>query len=314
LEYTGSKEKILSFSLNSKEKGFGEYHLAELVSKEIKELDLIPIDYDSSIVPENIEKVLFHSDQPHGDFSFFLILELCKAAHKNGVIVAFNGDGPDEVLAGFTHNQNFLASQTRTNFPLLEYFNRICFMTEINREFLLNKEFREKIVNPIDYFESILGDWRDLDPIDQIAAYECTSLGPGNNLIKTDRMGAALSIEGRSPFLDHRISEMFAKIPQSQKLQNSVSKFLLKEYGLKFFDRDLMFRKKSMPTLPIGEWIKGPLYEWALNTLETLDSSRYNVKNAIYLLNKHKQGYANHTKELRTLLMSSHWIKNFKSF
>lgn len=309
-----NKEKILSFSLNSVEKGFGEYHLAKLVSEQIKEIDLRPICYDSSIVPENIEKVLFHSDQPHGDFSFFLILELCKAAHENGVIVAFNGDGPDEVLAGFTHNQNFLASQTRTNFPLVEYFNRICFMSEANRGFLLNKEFSETIVSPIDYFESILSEWRDLDPIDQIAAYECTSLGPGNNLIKTDRMGAALSIEGRSPFLDHRISEMFAKIPQSQKLQNSVSKFLLKEYGLKFFDRDLMFRKKSMPTLPIGEWIKGPLYEWALNTLETLDPSRYNIKNAINYLNKHKQGNGNYTKELRTLLMSSYWIKNFKSF
>ena len=75
-----------------------------------------------------------------------------------------------------------------------------------------------------------------------------------------------------------------------------------------------MFRKKSMPTLPIGEWIKGPLYEWALNTLETLDPSRYNIKNAINYLNKHKQGNGNYTKELRTLLMSSYWIKNFKSF
>jgi len=307
------KEKILSFSLNSKQEGFGEYHLAKSVARQINEIDLEPIDYDFSIVPENIEKVLFHCDQPHGDFSFFLIRELCKAAHQKGVIVAFNGDGPDEVLAGFTHNQDFLASQTRTNFPLLDYFNRICFMPERNRQLLLNDSFRMVLNNPIDYFESILNDWRDLDPIDQIAAYECTSLGPGNNLIKTDRMGAALSIEGRSPFLDHRISEIFAKIPQSQKLQNSVSKFLLKEYGLRFFDRELMFRKKSMPTLPIGEWIKGPLYDWAQSTLESLDPSRYNVDNAILFLKKHKVGEANYTKELRTLLMSSYWIKQFKS-
>ena len=186
-------------------------------------------------------------------------------------------------------------------------------MPERNRQLLLNDSFRMVVENPIDYFESILNDWRDLDPIDQIAAYECNALGPGNNLIKTDRMGAALSIEGRSPFLDHRISEIFARIPQSQKLQNSVSKFLLKEYGLRFFDRELMFRKKSMPTLPIGEWIKGPLYNWAKSTLETLDPSRYNVDNSISFLNKHKAGEANYTKELRTLLMSSYWIKQFKS-
>ena len=308
-----NKEKIISFSLNSKQEGYGEYHLAKSVAREINKIDLLPVDYDFSIVPENIEKVLFHCDQPHGDFSFFLIRELCKAANKKGIIVAFNGDGPDEILAGFTHNQDFLASQTRTNFPLLEYFNRICFMPERNRELLLNDSFRNVVKNPIDYFDAILSDWRDLDPIDQIAAYECTSLGPGNNLIKTDRMGAALSIEGRSPFLDHRISEIFARIPQSQKLQNSVSKFLLKEYGLRYFDRDLMFRQKSMPTLPIGEWIKGPLYEWALNSIKQLDQSRYNVKNAIKFLNKHRDGEFNYTKELRTLLMSSHWINKLKN-
>ncbi len=308
-----NRDEILAFSLNCAEKGYGEYHLAKYVSEKIDNINLVPINYDYKIVPNNIKEVLFHADQPHGDFSFFLIRELCKAAHEEGVIVAFNGDGPDEVLAGFTHNQEFLLSQTRTNFPLSEYFNRICFMPQKSRLQLLNDKFRETVSNPIEYFEDILFDWRHLDPIDQIAAYECNSLGPGNNLIKTDRMGAALSIEGRSPFLDHRISEVFAKTPQSQKLKNSVSKYLLKDYGLRFFDRNLMFRRKSMPTLPIGEWIKGPLYEWALNSIKQLDQSRYNVKNAIKFLNQHRDGEVNHTRELRTLLMSSHWINSLKN-
>ena len=128
----------------------------------INNINLIPIDYDSSIVPNNINQVLFHADQPHGDFSFFLIRELCKAAHQEGVIVAFNGDGPDEVLAGFTHNQDFLLSQTRTNFSLSEYFNRICFMPQNSRLMLLKDSFREVVPNPIDYFEDILSDWRYL--------------------------------------------------------------------------------------------------------------------------------------------------------
>jgi len=306
-----NKNKILSFSLNCREKGYGEYHLAESVSKDIGEIDLIPVNYDSSIVTENIEKVLFHSDQPHGDFSFFLIRELCKAAHERGVIVAFNGDGPDEVLAGFTWNQDFLSSQTRTNFALTDYYNRVTAMPEKNRTLLLNKSFRDKVC-PVEYFEYILEEWRDLDPIDQIAALECTSLGPGNNLIKTDRMGAALSIEGRSPFLDHRISELFARAPQIQKLRNGASKYLLKEYGLRFFDRELMFRKKSMPTLPIGEWIKGPLYGWAYETLQSLDSSRYNIKYVLSFLNEHKEGSSNNTRELRTLLMSAYWLNSLK--
>lgn len=303
-----NRPKLLAFGLDCREEGFGEFHLAQTVAKQFSMIDLHPIGYDHSIVPDNIEAVLHHADQPHGDFSFFLIRALCQAAHDAGVIVAFNGDGPDELLSGFSHNQDFFSTQTRTNFALGDYFKRICFMPDASRQRLLQPDFRKTLEQPIDIFEELLADWRHLDPIDQIVAYECTSLSPGNNLIKTDRMGAGMSIEGRSPFLDHRISEAFARVPQSQKLKNSISKYFLKEYGLRFFDENLMFRKKSMPTMPIGEWVKGPLYQWAISTLKTLDPSRYNVPAVLQLLEEHKAGSANHTKELRTLLMCATWM------
>mgnify|MGYP003499485165 FL=1 len=63
-----------------------------------------------------------------------------------------------------------------------------------------------------------------------------------------------------------------------------MSKYFLKDYGTRFFDRDFMFRKKSMPTMPIGEWVKGPLYGWAVDTLRMLDPSRYNVDAALQML------------------------------
>lgn len=304
--------KMLAFGLDCREEGFGEYHLAEQVASTVEGIDLRPIQYDSSIVLNQIEKVLHHADQPHGDFSFFLIRMLCEAAHNEGVIVAFNGDGPDEVLSGFTHNQDFFNTQTRTNFPLGEYFNRICFMPEQSRQKVLNEDFRRSCEQPIEVFEEVLSPWRHLQPIEQVAAYECTSLSPGNNLIKTDRMGAGMSIEGRSPFLDHRVSEAFARMPHSQKMRDGVSKYFLKKYGLHHFPQDLMFRKKSMPTMPIGEWIKGPLAGWAEDTLRSLDPARYNIAGALAMFADHKSGAANHTRELRTLLMSATWTNKLR--
>lgn len=304
-----NRPKLLAFGLDCREEGFGEFHLAQTVAKRFSMIDLHPISYDNSIVPDNIEAILHHADQPHGDFSFFLIRKLCEAAHAAGVIVAFNGDGPDELLSGFSHNQEFFTTQTRTNFALGDYFKRICFMPDASRERLLNDDFRAQLDKPIEAFEELLTDWRHLDPIDQIVAYECTSLAPGNNLIKTDRMGAGLSIEGRSPFLDHRMTEAFSKVPQNQKLQNSTSKYLLKDYGTRFFDREFMFRKKSMPTMPIGEWVKGPLYGWARETLSLLDPSRYSVPAALQMLDEHRLEKANYTRELRTLFMSAVWMQ-----
>ena len=118
------------------------------------------------------------------------------------------------------------------------------------------------------------------------------------------------SIEGRSPFMDHRISEAFTRLPMAKKLQDGVTKHYLKDFGLRHYDRDLMFRKKSMPTMPIGEWIKGPLADRATDTLQTLDPARYNVAGALEMYADHKAGKANHTRELRTLLMSATWIRN----
>ena len=65
-----------------------------------------------------------------------------------------------------------------------------------------------------------------------------------------------------------------------------------------------------MPTLPIGEWIRGPLYNWALDIINSLDPTRYNINEAVKLLNKHKTGEFNYTRDIRTLLMSSIWVKN----
>ena len=305
------EEKMLAFGLDCRLEGFGEFHLAEKVANQLA-IDLHPVQYDTSIVPDNIQEVLHHTDQPHGDFSFFLIKLLCQKAHEAGVIVALNGDGPDEVLSGFAHNTTFFSDETKANFSPAGYFSEICFMPESIRARVLNEDFRKSLPDPIEVFEEILSPWSHLDPIEQVAAYEMMVLSPGNNLIKSDRMGAGNSIEGRSPFMDHRVSEMFARLPVSQKQSDGHGKYFLKEYGTKHFDSDLMFRKKSMPTMPIGEWIKGPLKSWAETTLMDLDSDRYNIDGAISLLNEHCTGQINHTRPLRTLLMSSAWLQSHR--
>lgn len=303
-----NRDEVLAFGLDCREEGYGEFHLAQSVAKHLSGIDLRPVTYDCAIVPDNIDTVLHHMDQPHGDFSFFLILELCKAAKASDVIVAFNGDGPDEVLSGFTHNQAYFGSGQA--FSPSDYFQKICFMPEASRNKLLTKEFSDLAQNPENVFADILEKWPDLEPMDQIAAYECTSLAPGNNLVKTDRMGAGMSIEGRSPFLDHRVVEALTQLPQSQKFNDGISKYYLKDYGQRFFEREHMFRQKSMPTMPIGEWIKGPLQDWAQDTLRTLDASRYNVSGALQMFEEHKNEQANYTRELRTLLMTAVWSRN----
>ena len=60
--------------------------------------------------------------------------------------------------------------------------------------------------------------------------------------------------------------------------------------------------------MPIGEWIKGPLKDWAVASLEELDKSRYNVEESLILFNEHCSGIHDHTRSLRTLLITSAWM------
>ena len=140
-----------------------------------------------------------------------------------------------------------------------------------------------------DLFDAYSAPYRDLEPVSQIAAYELTRLMPGNNLIK-DRMGASLSIEGRSPFLDHRVSEFLSGLPVSVKLSEGVGKLVPSDFGLRDFSRAHIYRKKSMPTLPIGDWIRGPLKACMNEKLSILNPDLYDTDAVLGCLSSHVAG------------------------
>lgn len=64
-----------------------------------------------------------------------------------------------------------------------------------------------------------------------------------------------------------------------------------------------------MPTTPIGEWIKGPLYDWARTLLASNQDPRFKTNAMLELLDEHRQGITNFTRELRTLLMIQIWLR-----
>lgn len=303
-------DRLPAIGLNFEDAKFSEYKYskdaAELLNVDLTEAMITP-----KKITEIADKVSFHAEQPHGDFSFFLFHILARQANKEGKVVMFTGDGPDEALSGFGHNQRYFHKQSKMNFSLKDYFDVICYMKPEMRKRILNSDFEADTIDPLDRFANILEPWRDLDPIEQIQAYECTSLMVGNNLVKGDRMGAGWSTEGRSPFLDHRVSELFTRLPVNQKFRDGHGKYFLKNYAAKKFSRDYVFKNKIMPTTPIGEWLKGPLYPWARDILASNKNPRFNTKEMVAVLDEHKNGLGNYTRELRTILMTQIWLKNF---
>lgn len=111
--------------------------------------------------------------------------------------------------------------------------------------------------------------WPTLPDFTQLMLYlDMVSYLPNDILVKLDRASMGVSLESRVPFLDHRLIEFAWKVPLSMKIRNNQGKWLLRQVLYKYVPKELVERPKMGFGLPIGDWLRGPLRDWAESLLE----------------------------------------------
>ena len=131
---------------------------------------------------------------------------------------------------------------------------------------------------------------------------------PGDILVKVDRATMASSLESRAPFLDHRIFEFGASLPDAYLFDAAGGKKVLRELLYRLVPRELVDRPKAGFNAPLGAWLRGALRCWAYDTLASKPALQVlDVERCRHLLDMHCATGFDMSARLWPMLVLASW-------
>jgi asparagine synthase (glutamine-hydrolysing) len=225
---------------------------------------------------------------------------------REHVVVALNGDGGDEALGGYMRYPYFLqASNTHipsglvrtagraaaglqryrpgsrvlrrvasagallsAEGPADRYARFLSYFRPEEKDRLLAPEFKRQAgVDSVDIVRQVWADHQRTDDVNRLLAVDTYTYLPGDLLAKVDITTMAVSLEARSPFLDHLFMEWAAALPGNLKVRDGTTKYLFKRALEPWLPTDLIHRRKMGFGVPMADWLRGPLRELTYDLL-----------------------------------------------
>jgi asparagine synthase (glutamine-hydrolysing) len=296
-----------------------------------------------------VELLAWHYDEPFGDSSAIPTYYVSKAARER-VTVALTGDGGDESFGGYKRylydlednrvramippSLRKLARPLGQWYPILEnaprilrgksflqrlaqdpmegYLSRIT-IDESVRQSLLSSDLKEQLrgYDPLEQFREHYRRPETSDTLSRLQYLDIKTYLTDDICVKLDRASMAVSLEARCPFLDDRLMELAARIPSHLKVRNGSGKYILKKATEAMFPPGFLDRPKQGFGVPIAEWFRSDLREWAHELIFESDDL-LNLPYLRLLWNRHQNKTRDHSAILWGVCMFRQWQRTFR--
>jgi asparagine synthase (glutamine-hydrolysing) len=292
-----SSRPVKTFTIGFHEDKYNEAHHARGVAQQLG-TDHTELIVTAREAMEVIPRLASMYDEPFGDSSAiptFLVSQLARRHVK----VALSGDGGDELFGGYARYQ-----RTHDIWAALRRIPSVARKTAalgVGAFYRRGRAMpgREKAARLVEYLgandaaavyraqttqrhdslelvmhgggslsESTADEGLRRDDIYSTMMYaDTTTYLPDDILVKVDRASMSVGLEVRVPILDHRVLELAWRLPAQLKVRGSTGKWVLKQLLSKYLPDTLPERPKMGFGVPVGEWVRGPLRDWAENLL-----------------------------------------------
>lgn len=293
---------------------------------------------------EVVEDLAGYYDEPFADAAAFPLYCLSKLTRPSAKVI-LSGDGGDELFAGYSRYSKTDRFQKISSLskkvpgfaaPLFDFGAKLTGNKYLNgvgrsdyydfyqRSFQVfnTSDLRAALVNPQLSSEFLSDDYRRMgleyrekggeDEINHLQYMDLGTRLVESFLQKTDRAMMAQSIEGRLPFLDHRLVEYAMKIPGKLKMKNGQSKYFLKRILEKYLPKEMVYRPKHGFNVPLEEWMVTRFIDYTESILLDDASINRGFIRKDYLermISDVKSGNQSHARKLWLLLNLELWCK-----
>ena len=343
-----SSRAVKTFSIGFEDREYSELKFAKVIA------DRFGTEHREYIVKPNaieiLPKLVWHYNEPYADSSALPSYYVAKMTRQE-VTVALNGDGGDECFGGY---ERFMAARYAEYLKIIpapfmkaiagqlpESLGLKDFRTRLKRFLLMSsRPYRERHYNWVsifrdnekgdlfsDLFKSEIKDrdsfsyldnafnrCKSKDMVDLVMSTDIMTNLLDDLLVKMDIATMANSLEGRSPFLDHKMMEFCAAMPSNMKIKGTKLKYIIKKALSLVLPKEILSRGKMGFGVPLDSWFRGELkgYSHEILLSDKCIKRGYFKRDALKrILDEHCAGKVNGGARIWSLLFLELWHRIF---